>query len=147
MKSLKKLFASKEIKEILGILDAANNKFEPSRRTLFPYQEAFRIVRNEIENVIFLDPKEFTQYIRGLKSDGRSLHGWVYSSIANMAGSKVETGQYHLHRGYLNEMSPGPSLLELFNSAVDELVQMNEVDAHFAAEQKKALLKNIETVG
>ena len=67
--------------------------------------------------------------------------------IANTSGDMVESGQYHIYRGVLNPMGPGEDLLNIFDSAMDELVKLGDIDEKNAQVQKEALRKNIQGVG
>lgn len=44
-------------------------------------------------------------------------------------------------------MGPGEDLLKIFNSAMDELVKLGDMDEKNAQEQKEAIRKNIQGVG
>jgi len=132
MKFLKKLFAPKEVRAALGVLDEANYKFNST---------AFQLVRNQVEEIILARPKEFARVIQ----KGNTPRQWVYSSIANRAGDHVESGQHHFYRGALNPL--GEDLLRLFDSAVDELVRLGAVDADNAETQKVAIRESIKSAG
>jgi hypothetical protein len=67
--------------------------------------------------------------------------------IANTSGDMAESGQYHIYRGVLNPMGPGEDLLKIFDSAMDELVKLGDMDEKNAQEQKEAIRKNIQGVG
>jgi hypothetical protein len=148
MRSIKKLFAPKEVKQTLEILDEAGNRFQEYQaraggRELLFMSDAYKIVRDVVEDRIFLDPHEFAQYVK----NRRDPLLFVYGAIANTAGDLLETGQYHIHRGFLNPLGPGPALLHIFDIAIDTLVQMNDVEPEFADEQRANLRKNIQGAG
>lgn len=124
---------TKEIDEALSILGEAEDKFGPS----------FSLVRKYVEDSIFADKKQFIDVVK----QGRSVRKYVYSMIANVSGDMVESGHYHLHRGVLNPMGPGKELLDIFDSAMDELVRLGDTDKDNSEKQKKAIRKNIENVG
>jgi hypothetical protein len=125
MKSIfRKLFGNNEIKAAYGVLDEAchmlNNK-------------DFDLVRKYIDN----DLKNHSEYIIKLIKDGTSPRQWAYSSIANIAGDLLETGQYHIYRGVLNPLKSGNNLLKLYDDALDELVKMGSIDINKANFEKK----------
>lgn len=134
MKFFNKLNASKEVKAALGILEEASCTLDNS---------AFQMVRDQIEEIIMNRPDEFTELVK----KGTSPRQWVYSIIANITGDLVESGKYHLTRGYLNPMGPGENILQLFDMAVDELVGTNTIDEKDAKEQKSTIRENIKSVG
>lgn len=134
MKILKKLFAPKEVRAVLGVLDEADCRFDCP---------AFQLVRNIIENAVLTNTNKVAKQIR----EGLSPRQSVYSMIANIAGDHIESGQYHIYRGVLNPMGMGKDLLRIFDEAVDEMVKIGVVDEEYAEEQKKGIRENIKTVG
>jgi len=122
-----------EVKEAMEILDEAENKFGAG----------FDLVREHIEKGINEDTKQFLEVV----GKGRSVRKYVYSMIANISGDMVESGQYHLYRGVINPMGPGQNLLRIFDSAMDELVELGDTDKENAEKQKKAIRENIKSVG
>lgn len=72
---------------------------------------------------------------------------WVHAGLSNVAGSLLETGWYHIHRGVLNPLGPGPALLRIFDRCNEEMVRSDHVDAEYAAEQKRPLRQNVAEVG
>lgn len=134
MKALKRMLASKEVRAVLGVLDEADQRFDCP---------AFEMVKNQIEQAVLSQPDVATDKLR----NGLSARQVVYSMIANIAGDFVESGQFHIYRGVLNPLSGGEDLLRIFDSAVDEMVQIGAVDEKYAAEQKAGIRENIKTVG
>jgi hypothetical protein len=134
MKILKKLFAPKEVRAVLGILDEAECKFD---------SPAFEKIRKIIKNAILENTRNVIKQVR----EGHSPRQYVYSMIANVSGDYVESGQCHMYRGVLDPMGIGGELLKIFDAAVDELVLIGAVDKDFAQEQKKGIRENIKTVG
>jgi len=131
---IKKSFSKKEVKEAIGILEEASQKFGSG---------GFDLVKEYVEKSILSDPKQFMDVIR----KGRSARKYVYSMIANVSGDMVESGHYHIYRGILNPMGPGEDLLKIFDSAMDELVKLGDTDTKNAEEQKEAVRKNIQDIG
>ena len=131
---LKKLFAPKEIRGVLGVLDEAECRFDCP---------AFKMIRNIIEKAVLANSNGVAKKIR----DGLSPRQSAYSMIANIAGDHVESGQYHIYRGVLNPMGIGEDLLKIFDAAVDEMVTISAVDKEYAEKQKKGIRENIKTVG
>lgn len=134
MKFLKKIFAQKEVKAALGILDEASYKFD---------NEAFRIVRKPIEKTILAKSHKFVNVIQ----NGVSPREWTYTAIAEVAGDLLGSGSYHIYRGVLNPLGPGNDLLKLFNAAIDELTKIGALDIKEAKAAKNAIRDNIKSVG
>lgn len=131
---IKKSFSKKEVKEALGILEEASQKFGSG---------GFDLVKEHVEKSILSDTEQFMDVVR----KGRSVRKYVYSMIANVSGDMVESGHYHIYRGILNPMGPGEDLLKIFDSAMDELVELGDTDKKNAEEQKEAVRKNMENMG
>lgn len=133
---LKKAFAPKEIKAAYGALDEAAYQFQ---------NEAFQIIRKVIEKIIQSNQETIIKTIK--ESDGRTPREWIYSQIGNVAGDILESGRYHMYRGTLSPMGPGPDLLKIFDTSYDVLLQMNAINLDYANEQKQAIRQNIKEIG
>jgi hypothetical protein len=123
-----------EVEEAIEVLDEATHKFGES---------GFDLVREQVEKILLSDTDQFLDIVR----KGRSVRKYVYSTIANVSGDMVESGQYHIYRGVLNPMGPGGELLKIFEAAMDELVKLGDTDMENAEKQKKAIRENIKNVG
>ena len=149
MNFFKKLTAPKEVRALLGILDeiactrVSQSGISIPRASTWHDSEAFQIVRNEIEKMIFAQPHEFVRMVQ----NGTPPRQWVWSVIANIAGHRAGSGHYHIYSGFLNPMGPGEELVQLFDMAIDELSRMGATQPDYAREQKAALRKNIKDVG
>ena len=77
---------------------------------------------------------------------GETPRQWMYSTISNIAGDLVESGNYHIYRGVINPMGTGNELLKIFNKAIDKLVEMKVLDSERAEKEKGALQENIKSV-
>lgn len=131
---LKKLFAPKEVRGVLGVLDEAECRFDCP---------AFKMIRNIVEKAVLANSDDVAKKIR----NGLSPRQSAYSMIANVAGDHVESGQYHIYRGVLNPLCMGGDLLQIFDAAVDEMVTIGAVDMEDAEKQKKDIRENMKTVG
>ena len=131
---LKKLFPPKEIKEALGMLEEAEREFS---------SKDFHLVKGHIEKILRSHPDKFVEIIKR----GETPRQWIYSTISNIAGDLVESGNYHIYRGVINPMGPGNELLKIYNKAIDKLVEMKVLDKERAEKEKSALQKNINNVG
>ena len=134
MKMLRRIFAPKEVRITLNILDEVGLEFDC---------EAFRMLKTRIEDAFLRD---YNQVVSGVK-EGISPRQQVYTAIANLAGDYVESGEYHLYRGWLNPFGPGEDLLRLFDASVDKLVQMRACSVKEAKAQKAGVREGIKTVG
>jgi hypothetical protein len=133
-KAVKRFFAPKEVSAALAVLEEVSQSFD---------SDAFRMVRERIENRILSHPGAFARVVR----KGISPRGWVYTSIANRAGDWVASGEWHVLPGQLDPLGPGADLLRLFDTAVDELVKLGDFDSTYASEQKRNTRKEIENAG
>ena len=131
MKFLKRMFAPKEVRVAIGILDEVGLEFDC---------EAFHIVRNGIEDAYLWGSTSVVSHVK----NGISPRQQVYTSIANLAGDYLESGQYHLYRGVLNPLGPGEDFLKLFHLALDNLVQSGAIDDKEAEEQRKKKQEGIQ---
>lgn len=144
---LKKFFPPKEVKIALDILDEAECEFRNRDYQLtrghIERNKVFKLVRSLIEKILFAHSDEFSEKIQ----QGASPRHWVYRTIANIAGDLVESGNYHIYKGVINPMEPGEELVEIFDMAVDKLVEMRVLDTEQAKKEKGALRENIKSVG
>lgn len=134
MNLLRKLFAPKEVRAALGVLDELECTLDCS---------GFRIIRQEVEDMILAHRREFASMVR----QGTPPRQWVLGAVSNVAAQHVESGQYHMYRGLLSPMGPGEHFLRIYDAMADELVRMGVLEADFAAEQKAGLRENIKSVG
>ena len=134
MDTIRRILAPKEVKIALNVLDELSLEFN---------SEAFKIVRNRVEDAIIRNCKNIVNQVK----DGATPRELVYFSIANIAGDYIESGDYHIYRGVLNTLGPGPDFLILFDAAVDRLVEIGSVDKKEAEEQKTGIRENIKSVG
>ncbi len=134
MTFFKKIFGSKEIKSALCVIEEAKTTLENTE---------FHIIESILKEILRKHPNDIINIIK----NGTPARQWGYAAIANVTGDLLETGKYHIHRGMLNPLGPGASLLKLYDSAVDELVRMGIVNVSSAEIEKKALRKNLNTVG
>ena len=135
MRFLKKIFAPKEVRTALAVLEEASYTFNT---------EAFRLVSSKIEGMILARPADFVNLVQ---SEGISPRQCVYAVISSIAAKHLGSGQYHVYRGFLNPLGPGPDLLRLFDAAADELVRIGAQDADNASKQKATMREEIKSVG
>ncbi len=105
--------------------------------------EGMEFVKGILEGVLGSNKQEISRII----SKGTDPRVWVYSAIGNTCGDYLESGEYHIYRGVLNDMDIGPSLLNLYDLSLDELVAINAIEKEYAENQKQALRNNIASVG
>ncbi|MFH1349278.1 MAG: hypothetical protein ABIH58_06645 [Patescibacteria group bacterium] len=134
---LKKLLnsESKVPKEIESAIDALD-KIEQTLNN-----SALQTVRSIIEKMLFEHPNKYAE----ITSKNIRPRQWVLTTIANVAGDLVESGEYHVYRGVL--MDHGKELLNLFDTVVDELIKMKIIDAQDGKEQKATIRENIKMMG
>ena len=128
MRFFKVLFAPKEVRAALGVLDEAEYSF--CRTGPYSRSAAFDLVKPYAERFILAASR---------LPDGISPREHVYNLIANYAGDLVESGTYHIRRGHLDPNGPGDALYNLFCEAIDELVRIGAMDSDYAEEQRGIL--------
>jgi len=134
MNFLNKFFPPKEIKEALGILEEAECEFS---------SKDFNLIKGHIKKILHSHPDKFVEMIK----QGETPRQWVYSTISNIAGDLVESGNYHIYRGVINPAGIGNELLKIYNKAIDKLVEIKVLDNERAKKEKAALQENIKSVG
>ena len=134
MKIINRIFAPKEVKITLNILDELSLELD---------SKAFKEIRSQIEEGILADYKNVISQVK----DRASARQLIYFSIANIVGEYVESGYYHIYRGVLNPLGLGNDLLSLFDMAIDRLFEDGGISEKEAKEQKAGIRKNIKSVG
>lgn len=133
MDFFKRLFAPQEVKAAMGVLEELETRFD---------NDAYRLVRADVEKVILRDPRGFANMIK----DGTPVRRWINGAVSNIAGDYAESGEYHLHRGILLP-SIGEDFLKLYDAIMDDSVRMGVLDQEWVAEQKAGLRRRISSVG
>ena len=134
MKIIKRIFAPKEVRIALNVLDELSLELD---------SEAFKEIRSDIENGILGDYKNIVSQVK----DEASARQLIYFSIANFAGAYVESGNYHIYRGVLNPLGIGSELLSLFDIVVNRLLAEGAISEKEAKTHKSGIRKNIKGVG
>ena len=137
MKFLKKIFASKEVKAALGVLDELD--YECNSHT-------FSLVREQVELAILEHPEKF---VNVLKSQGRTPREKVYSMIESVAGDHLESGSYDFFiagaRGFLNPC--GEELLKVYGHIIDRMEEDGCISKEEAQKQKSDIQDRIKEAG
>ena len=135
MKILKKLFASKEVKAALGILDELDYAFD---------SPAFQLVREVVETAILEQPEKFINII---KEQGITPRQKVYSMMEHVAGDYLEGGSldFFVYRGLLNPY--GKELLRVYDLIIDRMKEIDCINDEEAEKQKNDLRDRIKEVG
>lgn len=128
------LFLDKEIKAVLRVLRELDIEFD---KYLF-----FENVRDQAERVIIKN-KNYIKEI--MLKDNISPKRTAYSWINNVSGDMLESGQYHIYRGVLNQT--GNDLLRIFDISTDKLVEVGDMDKDKAKEHKQNIRSCINSVG
>ena len=102
MKILKKLFAPKEIRVALGILDELNYQYD---------SRAFEIIREDFEKIVLSDTNEAKEKLVKFGS----IRICVLNVVGNIAYNHLSSGKYHCYRGMLMD-GPADDLLRIFNN-------------------------------
>lgn len=133
MRSLTRLFAGKEIRAVLGVLDELEIKYPTG---------GFRMVRGVLEQEIRKQP--------GLVRTAVTRFGArpaIYNKIANTAGDLLASGRFHVYRGVLDPLSVAPQLLQLFDGILDQGLAESIMDSEQVESQKSGIREQIADVG
>jgi len=131
---MKKIFLSKEIKAVLSILDELYYEFDTYL--------SFKMVKKQAEKMVLANKGKLKEII--IKSN-ISPKRTAYSWINNVSGDMLESGEYHIYRGMLNQT--GDELLKIFDISTDELVKLGDMDKEKAYKQKENIRENIKSIG
>lgn len=134
MRILKKLFAPKEVRITLCILEELDYKYNTP---------VFKKLRDEFERNILTEPNKYKELIP--KQD--SLRIFVLKILYNRAISYLSSGDYHCYRGMLTPTGGGEELLHIVNDIIEELVKMESMTAEAAEEVREQLRENIKENG
>ena len=136
---LKRLFAEKEIKAALGVVDECDLIF--SSDDLFG--DSFRIIKEELVPYLYKNSHILKDYIK----NGHSVRGCVYNAIATIAQDHVTSGKYHMYRGVLSSMGPGPTLRKISEKAIELLVKEGSITQENSEQWKADIQEQISKVG
>ena len=128
---LKRIFAPKEVRIALNVLDELSFELD---------SVAFKEMRSQIKKGIFSDYKNIVSQVK----DRESARQLIYFAIVNIAGEYIESGYYHIYRGVLNPL--GDDFLSLFDMSVKRLLEVGAITAKEAEEQtQKASGQQLQT--
>lgn len=129
-----KLFLTKEIKDVLCILDELGYRFDKYL--------SFEMVKEQAKKIVLRNKGKLKEImIERNISPRRAAYSW----INNVSGDMLESGEHHIYRGTLNQT--GDELLKIFDISTDELVKLGDMDKEKACEQKENIRENIKTIG
>ncbi len=104
--------------------------------------ESFDLIKVHFEKAIRKKAKTIMDTIQ--KNNSTPL-AWIYGITSNISGNMVESGNYHIYRGVLNE--EGQRLLKLFDDSTNKLLDMGMIEKNYATNQKNTIRENIKGVG
>ena len=131
---MKKIFLSKEIKAVLSILDELCYEFDTHL--------SFEMVKKQAEKMVLANKSKLKEImIKNNISPKRTAYSW----INNVSGDMLESGEYHIYRGTLNQI--GDELLKIFDISTDELVKLGDMDKERAYKQKENIRENMKSIG
>lgn len=134
MNLFKKFLAPKEVKAALAV----------SEEVSFTYNcQEFEVIRKKLDELMLHQQDLLVKQIR----EGRTPRQCVYTVLSNIIGRELASGQHHIYRGVLSPMGPGPKLLTIFNSVIDELVNLGLEDEEGGKEVKRRIQQDIASVG
>ena len=134
MRIIKRFIAPKEVKITLNTLDSLQSEFN---------SQAFKIIHRQIEDGILADCNNVVKQIK----NGASPYELVHFAIINFAVEHLESGHYHIYRGILNHLGPGPDFLKLVNVSLNKLQQCGSINKQEAGKKKADLKENIANIG
>jgi len=137
MEFLKKIFASKEVKAAIGVLDELDYEYN---------SHVFRLVRKQVEGAILEEQKQFAEI---LKQQGRTPRQKIYSFLEKVAGDYLESGSYDFFiagtRGSLNPR--GEELLKVYGHIIDRMKKDGYISEEEAQKQKSDIQDRIKEAG
>lgn len=136
---LKRLFADKEVKAALGVVDECDLTF--SSDDLFG--DCFKIIKAELVAYLYKSSHILKDYIK----NGQSVRCCVYIAIAKIAQDHITSGQYHMYRGVLSSIGPGPALRKVCEKAIDLLVEEGSITQENSKQWKADIREQISKVG
>jgi len=104
--------------------------------------DSFSLIRIHFEKAIKKDADKILNWIQEYNSNPLS---WIYSKTSNISGNMVESGEYHIYRGALNEN--GQQLQRLFDDSTDKLYELGEIEKDYANNQKGNIREYIKGIG
>lgn len=108
-----KIFLSKEVRGCLKVLD----ELEPE------FNREFWIVKDHIKRKVKLNSRE----IKELLARGKNLKIWALDTILSVSQNLLTSGEYHLYRGVINPTGAGFGLIDIFETALRKLVEINQI--------------------
>lgn len=131
----KKIFASKEVKAALGVLDELDYICD---------SPAFKLARKVVESTILARQEKFAIT---LKKQGRSPRQKVYSMLESVAGDYLESGSrdFFVYRGLLTPT--GEELLTVYDRIIDHMREINYISKEEAQKQKSDIRERIKEAG
>lgn len=119
---------------LLSVLEDIGNRLNP---------RAFDIIKKDIQDYII----EHADHIGPTLEKGRTPEQIIYGLIRDFAGGRLETGWYHIYRGYLNPLGEGLELRMIFYISLKELLKSGAITEQDAADASLALSKAIKEKG
>lgn len=136
---LKRLFAPKEVKAALGVVEECELTFSSEGL----HGDCFKIVKSELVPYIL----KSSQILKDHLSNGFTIRGCVLAAIVTIAQNHVTSGRYHTYRGVMSPIGPGPALRQICEKAIDSLVQEGSVTKDDSEQWKKDIREQISNVG
>jgi hypothetical protein len=132
MKFLNRVFQTKELKAVLGVLAEADQKFSC---------RAFDIVKKRVEDDFLTNAEHLPQIL----SQNPSARAVTYRCIVDFTQDCLLSGNFHLF-GTLNPLTGGEDLLRIALASIDELEQMGAYTPEAAERSRQALRHNVDSV-
>jgi hypothetical protein len=139
MNFIKRIFSSKELKAALGVIDECDVLFSNSSLG----GNGFDIIKSELKAYMHKNEKNLIDHIE----KGQSPRACVLFAIATMTKNQIISGNYHIYRGVLNNLSGGSSLQSIYNQSLDLLVKEGRLTEEDSKYSKDQLRKAIEEMG
>ena len=136
---LKRLFADKEVKAALGIVDECDLIFSSDRL----FGDAFQIIKKELVPYLYKTSHILKENIK----TGRSVRVCVYTAIATIAQNHITSGEYHMYRGVLSSLKEGYELEKICDEAIDFLVKEGSLTQENSKQWKADIREEISEAG
>jgi hypothetical protein len=136
---LKRIFASKELKVALGVIDELDLFF--SKQTSIG-GNGFEIIKNELTEFVTENEATLIKFY----NNGQSPRVSVLYATADFVKRQLSSGQYNIYRGVLNPLREGPSLQSIYHKIANLLVKegtLTEDDAQYSKEQLEKIISEV----
>jgi len=141
------LFSKKKRKEIeyqQSLFDLCKKYIVKSESSL---EVSSRSCQTELLQIIKKHISEFTDLDEIFEDPTSDIDMYANIVISNVTFDMLVTGKYHLYYGVINPMGIGPTLLKVYEGAMEWSLNHKYIDLKTKTEQFEYLKSRIATIG